>query len=190
MVLGVGLLAVLTGLTAFSMNPRSHPTGPPWLPNVVACRDVPMTHVHDPGRLLVRSRCATVSGTVKSVRMVSAYDDLKVTVIPDAQLLPFLNKANNGVVVADIIATDQTSVVIPPVDSRITAWGTWVTDKASKITQLLPAYYISIDQFYTLAQRTSKSSYGTYLLSVHRSFVSDSKIMEIDSCVPLAPLFA
>jgi len=33
--------------------------------------------------------------------------------------------------------------------------------------------YISLDQFHKLAQKTAKSSYGEYLLSVHRS-LSDS----------------
>ena len=32
--------------------------------------------------------------------------------------------------------------------------------------------YISLDHFYQIAQRTAKSSYGEYLLSIHRSFKS------------------
>ena len=32
--------------------------------------------------------------------------------------------------------------------------------------------YISQDQFYSLAQRTAKSSYGEYLMSIYRSFVT------------------
>jgi glucose-1-phosphate thymidylyltransferase len=32
--------------------------------------------------------------------------------------------------------------------------------------------YISLDQFYRLAQRTAKSSYGEYLMSVYRSFAT------------------
>lgn len=147
-IISVGLLAVTAALTGFSLTHRSHQAAPPWLPNVVACRDAPMTHVHDPGRLTVRGQCASVSGTVKSVQLVSAYDDLKITIIPDARLLPFLDKANNGLVVADLIATDQARVVIPPVDSHITAWGAWVFDKASKTTQLLPAYFVNIDQLH------------------------------------------
>jgi glucose-1-phosphate thymidylyltransferase len=31
--------------------------------------------------------------------------------------------------------------------------------------------YISLDAFYRVAQKTAKSSYGEYLMSVHRSFV-------------------
>ncbi|MEO6501355.1 MAG: hypothetical protein ABIQ09_05535 [Jatrophihabitantaceae bacterium] len=143
---GAVLLLMITMPAALTLTHRSDQAAPPWVPNVIPCREAPMTHVHDPGRLIVRSNCATVSGTVKSVRMVSAYDDLKITIIPDDRLLSFLSKANNGVVVADIIATDQASVLIPSVDSHITAWGIWVLDKASKTNQLLPAYYINIDQ--------------------------------------------
>jgi len=146
MTLSVGLLVVITSLTAFSLSRRPDGTSPPWLPNVVACRAVPMAHVHDPGRLTVKAPCATVSGTVKSVQLVSAYDDLKITMIPDPKVLPLLRKENNGMLVADIIATDQAGAVIPPVGSRITAWGAWVLDKASKTAQLLPVYHINIDQ--------------------------------------------
>ena len=32
--------------------------------------------------------------------------------------------------------------------------------------------YISLDQFYRLAQRTAKSSYGEYLMSIYRSFAT------------------
>jgi glucose-1-phosphate thymidylyltransferase len=32
--------------------------------------------------------------------------------------------------------------------------------------------YISLDQFHGLAQKTAQSSYGEYLLSVYRSFVT------------------
>jgi glucose-1-phosphate thymidylyltransferase len=50
--------------------------------------------------------------------------------------------------------------------------------------------YISIDQFHQLAQQASKSSYGQYLLSVHGSFVSDSKSTGLQSWVSTAQLFS
>jgi glucose-1-phosphate thymidylyltransferase len=50
--------------------------------------------------------------------------------------------------------------------------------------------YIGLDQFHMLATRAAKSSYGQYLLSVHASFVSDSKKVDSLSCATLAPLFA
>ena len=154
----VGLLVVVAaGTTAFALNHFSTKTNPPWVGNV-ACRESPMTHVHDPGRLTVMSKCATVTGTVKKVQLVAAYDDLKITIVPDAHLLGYLKKANNGVVVADIIATDQASVTIPPVDSRITAWGTWVLDKATKTTQLLPTYQVTVQQLHATSNVVSGAS--------------------------------
>ncbi|MDQ1745010.1 MAG: hypothetical protein QOE23_3349 [Pseudonocardiales bacterium] len=164
-ILIVGLLAMTAALTGFSLTHRSHQAAPPWLPNVVACRDTPMTHVHDPGRLVVRGNCGSESGTVKNVRLVSAYDDLKITIAADTRLLPYLGRANNGLVVADVIATDQASVVIPPVGSHITAWGAWVLDKASKTHQLLPAYFINIDELHAgstvlAGQSTEKAGPG------------------------------
>jgi glucose-1-phosphate thymidylyltransferase len=50
--------------------------------------------------------------------------------------------------------------------------------------------YIGIDQFHTLAQRAAKSSYGQYLLSVHRSFVADSVGSGSQSCVTTAQLYS
>jgi glucose-1-phosphate thymidylyltransferase len=50
--------------------------------------------------------------------------------------------------------------------------------------------YIGMDDFHTLALKAAKSSYGQYLLSVHRSFVSDLSNTDAEPCVTLAPLFA
>jgi glucose-1-phosphate thymidylyltransferase len=50
--------------------------------------------------------------------------------------------------------------------------------------------YIGIDQFHMLAQRAARSRYGQYLLSVHQSFVSDSKNRDSQSCSTTASLFA
>jgi hypothetical protein len=158
-VFGAALLAILTLSGFLVLRQMSQRTAPPWLANVTNCRDTPMAHVHDPRRLVVLGKCATLSGVVKSVRLIPAYDDLKVTIVPDGKDSHYLRKANHGLVVADIIATDQASVVIPPVDSRITAWGSWVLDKASKTTQLLPAYYVRVDQLHAGATvRTGQSS--------------------------------
>lgn len=50
--------------------------------------------------------------------------------------------------------------------------------------------YIDLDQFHHLAQRASKSSYGQYLLSVHRSFVDESFMPGSQSCVTTAQLYS
>jgi hypothetical protein len=138
-----------SGLAAIGMvaaTQRSPQADPPWAGDRSACRTAPMTHVHNPKRLKMLDACATLTGKVQSVRLISAYDDLKVTIVPDDHLRSYLRKANKGVVVADVIATDQATTTIPPVGSRITAWGAWMLDKATKTTQLLPTYRIVIDQ--------------------------------------------
>ncbi len=50
--------------------------------------------------------------------------------------------------------------------------------------------YIGSDQFHMLAQRAAKSSYGQYLLSVHRSFVADTAGTGSQSCVTTAQLYS
>jgi glucose-1-phosphate thymidylyltransferase len=50
--------------------------------------------------------------------------------------------------------------------------------------------YIGIDQFHKLAQRAAKSSYGQYLLSVHRSSVADTKDLGSRTCITTAQLFS
>jgi glucose-1-phosphate thymidylyltransferase len=50
--------------------------------------------------------------------------------------------------------------------------------------------YIGLDQFHRLAQRASKSSYGQYLLSIHRSFADESNSIRARSCVTTAQLYS
>jgi glucose-1-phosphate thymidylyltransferase len=50
--------------------------------------------------------------------------------------------------------------------------------------------YIGLDQFHRLAQRASKSSYGQYLLSIHRSFADESNNIRARSCVTTAQLYS
>jgi glucose-1-phosphate thymidylyltransferase len=50
--------------------------------------------------------------------------------------------------------------------------------------------YISIDQFHKLAQRGAKSSYGQYLLSIHRLFSAESPSMGAQSWVTTSQLFS
>ncbi len=50
--------------------------------------------------------------------------------------------------------------------------------------------YIGIDQFHRLAQRAAKSSYGQYLLSIHRSFADESNNIRARSCVTTAQLYS
>jgi hypothetical protein len=94
--------------------------------------------------LALISNCSTVTGTVRSVRFVPAFDDLKITMVPDRSIRSYLRPDNHGVVVADVIATDQARLQAPAVGSRISVSGAWVLDKATKAAMLLPAYRITV----------------------------------------------
>jgi glucose-1-phosphate thymidylyltransferase len=50
--------------------------------------------------------------------------------------------------------------------------------------------YIDLGQFERLAQRAAKSSYGQYLLSIHRSFAGESNNIRARSCVTTAQLYS
>jgi glucose-1-phosphate thymidylyltransferase len=50
--------------------------------------------------------------------------------------------------------------------------------------------YIDLGQFERLAQRAAKSSYGQYLLSIHRSFANESNSIRARSCVTTAQLYS
>ena len=143
------LYAVLIGLvaaTAMVALRKSDPPVPSWQGAMSSCRAKPMEHVHDPKRLEQRSRCATFHGRVKSVKFVPAFDDLKISITPDGGMRKYLPAANGGVLIADVIATDQLLVEPPPVGSEITAWGAWVMDKATKSMMLLPTYRVVIER--------------------------------------------
>lgn len=123
---------------------RGGDPAPPWRGSLKGCRSNPMAHVHDPSRLELREPCSTFVGQVKTVRFVPAFDDLKITLVPTAEMRRFLPDANRGVLVADVIATDQATVSPPPIGSHVTVSGAWVHDKATKTAMLLPAYRIVV----------------------------------------------
>lgn len=143
-VVATALLA--TAVAVYLATRSTAKSAPPWVGARTACRSVPLAHVHNPQRLTLLNSCATVIGTVKEVKLVAAYDDLKITIVPDRTTQRYLRKSNNGLLVADVIATDQAQVTAPPVGSGITAWGSWVLDRATKAAQLLPTYRIEINQ--------------------------------------------
>src|SRR3954447_13591334 len=143
-ILVVLALVVLAVATMASVR-GGDPGAPAWRGSTKACRAHPMAHVHDPTRLVLEERCSTFVGRVKQVRFVPAFDDLKITLVPTAEMRRYLPDANGGVLVADVIATDQTTVSPPPVGSQVTVSGAWVKDKATKTAMMLPAYRVVVD---------------------------------------------
>ena len=139
LVLAAGLVVALGG-ALLTVVVRGDPPPPPWVGSRSACRTDAMEHVHDPSRLEVRAACATFTGRVTSVRSVPAFNDVKVTLAPTADMRKYLPGANDGVLVADVIATDQAKVDAPAVGTQVAVSGAWVHDKATKTAMMLPAY--------------------------------------------------
>lgn len=138
------VLALLAGVAIAAVSRGDH-GAPPWRGSLEECRSPALAHVHDPNRLELLRACATFTGRVKVVHFVPAFDDMRITIVPTAEMRPFLPDANRGVLVADVIATDQAAVTAPPVGSQVTVSGAWVHDKATKTVMLLPAYRIVVD---------------------------------------------
>ena len=143
LVLGVVLL-LIAGAGVLLLTRTSARGNPAWVGDRSDCPSTPLTHVHDPKRIRVLSRCSTVTGRVQQARVDSAYDDLKITVLPDANFRSYLRPENKGVVVADVIATQLPQIAAPPVGSEVVVSGAWVFDKASKSVQLLPVYRLVV----------------------------------------------
>jgi hypothetical protein len=144
----VGAVALVTVLAAVitAVVLRSDPqTAPPWRGSLDGCRTNAMSHVHDPSRLELLQTCSTFTGVVKAVRFVPAYNDVKITLTPTGDMGSFLPAANKGALVADVIATDYARVGLPAEGSRVSVWGAWVHDKATKTAMLLPAYRIAVE---------------------------------------------
>jgi hypothetical protein len=141
----VALVALLAAVATVVVLRSDAETAPPWRGSLDGCRTKTTAHVHDPTRLELLQTCSTFTGVVKSVRFVPAYNDVKITLTPTGDMGSFLPAANKGVLVADVIATDYARVGLPVEGSRISVWGAWVHDKATKTAMLLPAYRIAVE---------------------------------------------
>ena len=137
--IAVALLLAVSG-TALAVT-RHQPALPPQ-PSSAFCRSAPTTHVHHPSRLTVLAPCVEVVGTVGSSRINGAYHDKQVQLTVDDDFRRFLPPANNGRLMADVIATDLNAVAVPPSGTRATFYGAWVVNRATKAVELHPAWRI------------------------------------------------
>jgi hypothetical protein len=134
------LVPVGIGSLLLSVRPVAVPG---WQAGAVSCRDDPLVHVHHPTRFSLEARCASISGTVKQVKLSEAFGDVKVSIRPDANYRMFLREGNRGIVIAAVIPPDQPFVSIPPPGEHATFYGAWVVDKAQDAVELHPAWHIS-----------------------------------------------
>jgi hypothetical protein len=135
-------IALLLGLGGCRVGLRSgRPPASPY------CRSGdPLAGVYHPSRLVVKSRCRVVSGTVEVVRF-EAYDgDVHVEVRPDEGqdgLLSDGNERLGGNLLLEIIPLDRSRVPVPRVGSRVSAVGPLVDDTTHGWREIHPAWAIS-----------------------------------------------
>lgn len=136
------VVPVASGWLLLSLRPVAVPG---WEAGAVSCRNDPLVHVHHPTRFSLEARCASISGTVKRVKLVEAFGNVKISVRPDADYKAFLREGNGGIVIVAVIPPDQPFVSIPSPGEHATFYGAWVVDKAQDAVELHPAWHIRSD---------------------------------------------
>lgn len=131
--LTVAVLAVAGGAVLYALFSsggvfRSSPSAPGWRPGA-PCRAHPLAHVHDPGRLEVVAKCATVSGIVQQVQYKPGDGDWQVLVTVDPSYRRFLTPTDHGLLPARVIPLDLPHVALPALGQHATFYGAWVINK-------------------------------------------------------------
>ncbi len=149
-------------------EPRAALAAPPRQSGAIPCRQDVMAHVHDPTRLVVVARCSTVSGTVKHVHYEERYGGQRLLVAVDPSYQRFLLPENKGVLTAEVIPTDETTVRIPKAGQHATFSGAFVFDRNERSVELHPVWRIDVSGGLGSGPRTSKASPGErFSVTVH-----------------------
>jgi hypothetical protein len=134
--------ALLLGLGGCRVGLR--PSSPPPSPY---CRSGdPLAGVYHPSRLVVKSRCRLVSGTVEVVRFEPYDGDVHVEVRPDEGQDGLLSRGNarlHGNLLLEIVPLDRARVPVPRVGSRVSAVGPLVDDTTHGWREIHPAWAIN-----------------------------------------------
>jgi hypothetical protein len=143
-----GLLIVILVAVALlarpAVRPRAAPAAPAFQAGAIPCRQDPMAHVHDPTRLVLLARCSTVSGTVRHVQYEPRYGDQLLLVAVDPSYHRFLPPENEGLLLVDLIPTDEISVRIPRAGKHASFHGAFVFNKNRRAVELYPAWRIDV----------------------------------------------
>ena len=87
------------------------------------------SHVYRPERLTHVGECVSISGIARSAKYNPYDGDSKVLVEPDPQYRHLLAASNNGLLVVEVIPTDEPKVYIPNVGEHATFYGPMVLDR-------------------------------------------------------------
>jgi hypothetical protein len=143
LLLAVGvILYALYGPSGVLRTPASAPA---WRPGIAPCRADPLAHVHDPGRLTMVAKCATVSGLVRQVQYKPSDGDWLVEVTVDTPYRRFLKPVNHGLLPVRVIPPDLPAVSLPLLGQHATLYGSWVINKnLHGLVEMHPAWRIIV----------------------------------------------
>ena len=106
----------------------------------------PLAGVYHPSRLVVKSRCRLVSGTVEVVRFEDYDGDVHVELRLDPGQDGLVSRGNGrlaGNLLVEIVPTDRARVPVPRVGSRVSVVGPLVDDTTHGWREIHPAWAIS-----------------------------------------------
>ncbi|TMG42422.1 MAG: hypothetical protein E6H90_13665 [Chloroflexi bacterium] len=98
-----------------------------------------------PDSLDVVTACATVSGTVRRVKVDPVKLEVDILVEPDRDNANYIDPRVQRFIIVKVVPTDQPSVTIPQVDEHASFFGAWVIDRRASATgtrELYPAWLI------------------------------------------------
>lgn len=87
------------------------------------------SHVYRPERLTRVAECVSVSGIARNASYNPYDGDSKIHVEPDPQYRHLLAASNNGLLVVEVIPTDEPKVYLPKVGEHATFYGPMVLDR-------------------------------------------------------------
>ena len=138
--LGAGLLLQATQSHILIPMPT-----PGWQAGATECRRDAFAHVPMPDSLDVVTACATVSGTVRRVKVDPVKLEVDILVEPDRDNANYIDPRVQRFIIVKVVPTDQPSVTIPQVDEHASFFGAWVIDRRASATgtrELYPAWLI------------------------------------------------
>jgi hypothetical protein len=142
----ITIVAAASLLAQGATRPHAHAelAAPAVLAGTIACRQDPMAHVHDPTSLVVVARCSTVTGTVRHIRYEPRYGSQHLLVAVDPAYQRFLLPENHGLITAEVIPTDETTVHVPRVGQHASFHGAFVFNKNQQAVELHPTWRIDV----------------------------------------------
>jgi hypothetical protein len=115
------------------------------------------THVYRPARLARVADCVSLSGIARTVNYNPYDGDSKILVELDPQYRHLLAPSNNGLLVVEVIPTDESKVYLPNVGEHATFYGPLVLDRGhDHWVEIHPCWLITTPEIQgQLAPRTT-----------------------------------